>query len=68
MGIFLLYVYLLEYLGYLIATPLVLGALTLYFGNRNVLLILLVALGTPAFIFLFFQKFLTIALPPGLLF
>ncbi|MFQ5896572.1 MAG: tripartite tricarboxylate transporter TctB family protein [Nitrospinota bacterium] len=68
MGVFLLYSYLLEYLGYLIATPLVLGGLTLFFGNRNVLLILLVAVGTPAFIYLFFQKFLTIALPPGILF
>jgi len=68
MAIFLLYVYLLEYLGYLVATPLVLGSLTLYFGNRNVPLILLVAVGTPAFIFLFFQKFLSIALPSGLLF
>ncbi len=66
--IFILYIYLLDILGFLLATPLCLGILTLYYGNRDWKLLVLVIVLVPLAIFYFFQKILMVALPEGTFF
>ncbi|MFQ6110758.1 MAG: tripartite tricarboxylate transporter TctB family protein [Nitrospinota bacterium] len=66
--VFILYIYLLEILGFLLATPLCLGILTIYYGNRDWKLLILVIVLVPLAIFYFFQKVLMVALPEGIIF
>lgn len=62
------YVYLISILGYLVATPLALGLLMWYFGERRWLLILSVAILATTGISFFFRYVMYIILPEGILF
>lgn len=63
-----LYVFLLHLMGFLISSPLILGLLMYYAGQRNWRIILPTIVGIPAIIYLFFEKGLKIILPTGRLF
>ena len=62
------YIYLISILGYLVATPLALGLLMWYFGERRWLLILSVAILATTGISVFFRHVMYIILPEGILF
>jgi hypothetical protein len=66
--IILAYVFLIGILGYLVITPLALGLLMWYFGERRWLLILSIAILTTAGLFGFFRYIMYIILPEGMLF
>lgn len=61
-------VFLLYYLGFIISSPLILGALMYYSGQRKWKIILFTVISIPAIIYLFFEKGLKIILPPGMFF
>jgi len=63
-----LYVFLLHLMGFIISSPLILGLLMYYAGQRNWRIILPTIVGIPAIIYLFFEKGLKIILPTGRLF
>ena len=62
------YIYLLEFFGFLLATPLGLGVLTYHMGNRSMRTILLVVVIPTLVIYLFFEKVMIISLPKGTFF
>lgn len=62
------YIYLISILGYLVATPLALGLLMWYFGERRWLVILSVAILATTGISVFFRHVMYIILPEGILF
>jgi len=62
------YIYLISILGYLVATPLALGLLMWYFGERRWLLILALAILATMGISVFFRYVMYIILPEGILF
>ena len=66
--IILAYVFLIGILGYLVITPVALGLLMWYFGERRWLLILSIAILTTAGLFCFFRYIMYIILPEGILF
>jgi putative tricarboxylic transport membrane protein len=66
--ILLAYVYLIDILGYLVITPLALGLLMWYFGERRWLLILFSVIITTTSLFFFFRYIMYIILPEGILF
>lgn len=63
----LAYVFLMEFLGYLLATILFLLTLNLYFGTRGAKQLGVAAILVPAAIFLFFARVMLIPLPEGIL-
>ncbi len=64
--ILVVYVYLLGILGYLVITPLALGSLMWYFGERRWLLILTAMILTTTGLFCFFRYVMYIILPEGI--
>jgi hypothetical protein len=67
-AIVLAYVYLFEYLGFFVATPVLLGTMMLHMGNRKIRTILLVVVLTPIIMYLLFERVMVIMLPRGALF
>jgi len=61
--IFLAYALLLEPLGFVLSSALTVGILTLYLGNRNILIVFLVTIGIPLAIFFIFTRGLRVSLP-----
>lgn len=59
------YVYLFEFSGFLVATPLGLGALTYHMGNRSIKTVCLVSMIPTLVVYLFFEKVMMIFLPKG---
>jgi putative tricarboxylic transport membrane protein len=62
------YIYLLEFFGFLLATPLGLGVLTYHMGNRSIKTFVLVIVIPTLVIYLFFEKVMIISLPKGTIF
>ena len=62
------YIYLLEFFGFLLATPLGLGALSYHMGNRSIRTFFLVIVIPTLVIYLFFEKVMIIFLPKGTVF
>jgi len=62
------YALLFEPLGFVLASALMVAILTVYYGNRNVVIILLVLAGAPLAIYFIFTSVLKVSLPEGLLF
>jgi putative tricarboxylic transport membrane protein len=58
----------LPWIGYLAATAMLVGGLALLFGNRRPVSIVLLMLLTPLALYLFFERYMVILLPPGRLF
>jgi len=63
-----LYIYVLELVGYLLATVVGLAIFSVYFGVREVRIIIPVSLSIPFLLYLFFEKILKIVMPKGALF
>lgn len=66
--VFLGYAFVFEPLGFVLSSALMAGALTLYYGNRNVFVLLGVVIGAPLTIYFIFTHVLQVSLPEGLLF
>ncbi len=58
----------LPWIGYLAGTTLLVGGLALLFGNRRPVSIVLMMVLTPLALYLFFERYMVILLPPGRLF
>jgi hypothetical protein len=67
-GVLIAYVFLIDIFGYLVVTPLALAFLMWYFGERNWLLILPLAILITAGLFAFFRYIMYIILPEGIFF
>ncbi len=67
-GILLGYIYLLEFMGFLIATPIGLAAFMFHMGNRRIKIFCLAMIIVPLVAYYFFQKVMLIMLPSGSLF
>ena len=61
--VFIVYALLFEPLGFVLSSFLVAGTLSTYYGNRNVLIGLVVSVGVPIGIYYVFTKLLTVSLP-----
>lgn len=61
--VFIAYALLFEPLGFVLASFLVAGTLSTFYGNRNVLIGLVVSLAVPLGIYYVFTKLLTVSLP-----
>jgi hypothetical protein len=68
LGVLIAYVFLIDLFGYLVVTPLALAFLMWYFGERNWLLILPLAILITASLFAFFRYIMYIILPEGIFF
>jgi putative tricarboxylic transport membrane protein len=66
--ILIAYVFLIDILGYFVTTPITIGVLMWYFGERNWFLIPSIAILTTAGLFGFFRYIMYIILPKGILF
>ena len=62
------YAMLFEPAGFVLSSALMVGILTFYFGNRNLIIIFLVLAATPLVIYVVFTRALQVSLPEGLLF
>ncbi len=60
---FVVYAAILVPLGFVLASALVVAALSVFYGARHWLTILLVALGVPAVVYVVFRRVLAVALP-----
>jgi putative tricarboxylic transport membrane protein len=67
-AVFMVYALLFEPLGFILSSALMVCALTFYYGNRNILIMLLVVVGAPLVIYFIFTHLLQVSLPEGLLF
>ena len=67
-AILLGYIYLLEFTGFLIATPVGLGAFMFHMGNRRIKVFCLGMIIVPLVFYYFFQKVMLVILPTGTLF
>jgi putative tricarboxylic transport membrane protein len=67
-AIMLGYIYLIEWIGFLLATPIGLGALMVHMGNRRLRVLCLVMIGVPLVLYLVFERIMLVILPRGLLF
>lgn len=67
-GAVVVYLAALPWIGYLVATAILLGGLALLFGNRRPVPIVLMMVLTPLALYLFFERYMVILLPPGRLF
>ena len=61
--VFLAYALLFEPLGFVISSILVAGSLSTYYGNRNILIGIIVSVGVPLGIYLVFTRLLKVSLP-----
>ena len=68
LAVFVLYALLLSRIGFIVTSAAVIGALTTFYGNRNIWLGLLFSIGVPVLIFVVFTRVLLVSLPSGLLF
>jgi len=68
MVVFIGYALLFEPLGFVLSSALMVAILTFYYGNRNILVTLLVVVGAPLAIYFIFTHTLQVSLPEGLLF
>lgn len=68
LAVFTAYALLFETLGFVLSSALVVGSLTVYYGNRNIFIILGVMSGAPLIIYYIFTHALQVSLPSGLLF
>lgn len=59
------YIFLLEWIGYTISTPLVLALLIWFFGGKNWIKIILVTISTTIILSVFFGKILKVMVPTG---
>ena len=66
--VFVGYALLFEPLGFVLSSALMVAILTIYYGNRNILVALLVMVGAPLAIYFIFTHTLQVSLPEGLLF
>ncbi len=66
--VFIAYALLFEPLGFMLSSALVVCFLTIYYGNRNIFIMLLVVVGAPLAIYFMFTHILLVSLPEGLLF
>jgi len=66
--VFLGYALIFEPLGFVLASALMVAFLTIYYGNRNILVGLIVVIGAPLAIYFIFTHALQVSLPEGLLF
>lgn len=62
-AVFAAYALLFEPLGFVLSSALVVGALTFYYGNRNIIIALLVVIGAPLAIYFLFTRALHVSLP-----
>jgi len=60
---FVVYAAILVPLGFVLASALTVGVLSVFYGARHWLTILIVALGVPAVVYVVFRRVLTVALP-----
>lgn len=67
-AITLIYVYIFEFLGFFVATPLLLGAMMFHMGNRRVLTFCLIMIFTPLIMYILFERIMVIILPKGIFF
>jgi hypothetical protein len=67
-GIFVAYVFLIDIFGYFVMTPLALAGLMWYFGEKNWLLMVFLAVFITISLYLFFRYIMYIILPEGILF
>ena len=67
-GIMLGYIYLIEFVGFLYATPLGLGALMYHMGTRRIKTFCLVMIGVPLILYFVFERIMLVILPRGILF
>jgi putative tricarboxylic transport membrane protein len=67
-AVFVGYALLFEPLGFVLSSALVVAVLTIYYGNRNILVTLIVVVGAPLAIYFIFTHALQVSLPEGLLF
>jgi putative tricarboxylic transport membrane protein len=58
------YAFLLQPLGFVVASALIVGILSTYYGNRNLIAGAFVSLVVPLFMFNLFTQVLTVSLPP----
>ena len=68
MVVFVGYALLFEPLGFVLSSALMVAILTIYYGNRNILVTLIVVVGAPLAIYFIFTHSLQVSLPEGLLF
>ena len=64
----IVYIAALPWFGYLLASSLYFGALSLMYGNRKLVPILVVMISVPLFLMFFFEKFMIVLLPSARLF
>ena len=67
-GVFMAYALLFEPLGFVLSSARVVGSLTLYYGNRNLVIVFIVLTGVPLVVYFVFTRLLKVSLPEGLLF
>jgi len=60
---FVVYASILQPLGFILSSALVVAVLSIFYGARHWLTILLVAIGVPAVVYVVFRRILTVALP-----
>ena len=66
--IFIAYALLIEPLGFVLSSALMVGSLSSYYGNRNLIVFFLILIGAPLIIYFLFTRVLQVSLPEGLLF
>jgi len=66
--VFLGYALSFEPLGFVLSSALMVGILTIYYGNRKILLAALIVIGAPLVIYFIFTHALQVSLPGGILF
>lgn len=60
---FIVYAAILQPLGFILSSALVVAVLSIFYGARNWISIIMVALGVPAVVYVIFRRVLTVALP-----
>ncbi len=67
-AVFALYAVLLEPLGFIVSSALMVSFLMFYYGNRNLIIFFVVLIGAPLSIYYIFTRLLQVSLPEGILF
>ena len=68
LAVFMAYALLFEPLGFVLSSALVVGFLTIYYGNRNLIIVFIVLTGIPLVVYFVFTRLLKVSLPEGLLY
>ena len=68
MAIILVFIYLIEYLGFFIAAPIGLAAMMYHMGNRQIRNYILMAVLVPPVTYIIFEKLMVVILPRGIFF